>query len=284
MAEENWTIGKIQTWGTNYLNSKSIEDSKKCIDLLLCNVLNLERIDLYIKNELPLNVFELNEIKEKIKRLVKNEPLQYVLGDVSFYGLKFYVNSNVLIPRPETEELVDLIVKENSNKSFINILDIGCGSGCIGISLAKSFPHAKCYATDISPGAIETAKLNANANEINNIEFYVLDILKKIPKTKFDIIVSNPPYISTNEFNELDKNVKDFEPRAALTDEADGLSFYRRFNEIFESMLTENGIFYFENSYEQGEKISKIFSEKYEVETIKDINRIERFVKGVLRN
>ena len=284
MAEENWTIGKIQTWGTNYLNSKSIEDSKKCIDLLLCNVLNLERIDLYIKNELPLNVFELNEIKEKIKRLVKNEPLQYVLGDVSFYGLKFYVNSNVLIPRPETEELVDLIVKENSNKSFINILDIGCGSGCIGISLAKSFPQAKCYAIDISPGAIETAKLNANANEINNIEFYVLDILKKIPKTKFDIIVSNPPYISTNEFNDLDKNVKDFEPRAALTDEADGLSFYRRFNEIFERMLTENGIFYFENSYEQGEKVSKIFSEKYEVETIKDINKIERFVKGVLRN
>ena len=189
MSNEVWTIGRIQDWGAKYLDSKGFENSKRQIDLILSQVMNFERIDLYVKFDLPLNQFELNEVKDKIKRIVSHEPIQYILGEVEFYNLKFKVNNNVLIPRPETEELVDLIVKENQSKNQLNILDIGCGSGCIGISLAKNLPNSKVFAIDISEGAIETSKVNAVINGVENIEFFILDILMKIPKTKFDGIV-----------------------------------------------------------------------------------------------
>lgn len=283
MIQEEWTIGKLQNWATNYLESKDVPDAKRSIDLIICQIMNLERIDLYLKFDLPLNQFELNEIKDKIKRLISGEPLQYVMGEVEFYGLKFKVNESVLIPRPETEELVDLIVEDNKLKKDLKILDIGCGSGCIGISLAKKLFGSKVFSIDISEGAIELSKSNANLNDAQNIEFYVLDILNKVPKTKFDVIVSNPPYISTKEFDLLDKNVREFEPRVALTDEDDGLKFYRRFYELFEKMLEKDGIFYFENSFDQGEKLLEAFSKKYNSMAISDINGIKRFIKGSLK-
>ena len=284
MSNEVWTIGRIQDWGAKYLDSKGFENSKRQIDLILSQVMNFERIDLYVKFDLPLNQFELNEVKDKIKRIVSHEPIQYILGEVEFYNLKFKVNNNVLIPRPETEELVDLIVKENQSKNQLNILDIGCGSGCIGISLAKNLPNSKVFAIDISEGAIETSKVNAVINGVENIEFFILDILMKIPKTKFDVIVSNPPYISKDEFHLLDNNVKEYEPRVALTDEGDGLMFFRRFYAIFSEILNVNGVFYFENSFEQGKKLNESFKKKFNITNYTDINGIERFLKGELKN
>lgn len=275
-----WTIGKLQNWGNEYLSSKGIENPKLYIDSIITNVMNLERIDLYLKFDLPLNQFELIEIKDKLKRIIAKEPLQYVLGEVEFYGLKYKVNSSVLIPRPETEELVDYIVNNHNNNSELNILDIGCGSGCISISIASKFKNSKIYAIDVSDGAVKTTKINAELNDIKNIEVYKLDILKVIPKTKFDIIISNPPYISTDEFNQLDENVSKYEPRIALTDEEDGLKFFRRFYEVFSDMLKSDGFFYFENSFEQGELLKKSFEKKYITEIIKDINVINRFLKG----
>lgn len=279
---EDWTVGKLQRWGVNFLKSKNIDEAKISIDLLLCEVLNVERIELYLKFDLPLNVYELNQVKDYIKRLVNNEPLQYILGKTKFYNLEFKVDKSVLIPRPETEELVDLIIKENQEKKELNILDIGTGSGCIAISLAKYLPQSKVFAIDISDNALKIAKHNARINKIDNIEIHKLDILTKVPKTKFDIIVSNPPYISTEEFEKLDKNVKEFEPEVALTDFGDGLTFYRRYYEVFSDMLSQNGIFYLENSFEQGDKLVAAFSKKYKVQAIEDSGNIKRFLRGRL--
>ncbi len=277
---EEWTVGKLQRWGVDFLKSKNIDEAKISIDLLLCDVLNVERIELYLKFDLPLNVYELNQVKDYIKRLVNNEPLQYILGKTKFYDLEFKVDKSVLIPRPETEELVDLIIKENKDKKEINILDIGTGSGCIAISLAKNLPQSKVFAIDISEDAIKIAKHNTRINKIDNIEIHKLDILTKIPKTKFDIIVSNPPYISTEEFEKLDKNVKEFEPEVALTDFGDGLTFYRRYYEVFSDMLTPSGIFYLENSFEQGDKLLTAFRKKYKTKAIEDSGNIMRFLRG----
>ena len=279
-----WTVGKMQRWGVDFLNQKQINDSKISIDLSLCEVLNLDRIELYLKFDLPLNVFELNQVKELIKRLVSNEPIQYLFGKTSFYNLEYKVDKSVLIPRPETEELVDLIVKDNQNKSDLLVLDIGTGSGCIGISLAKYLKNSKVFAIDVSESALETAKHNARINKIENIEFHILNILEKAPKTKFDIIVSNPPYISKDEFEQLDSNVKDYEPEVALTDYGDGLNFYRRFYELFDKMLNENGVFYVENSFEQGKGLIEAFNKKYDVEIFKDASNIDRFMKGKIKS
>lgn len=282
-SNQEWTVGKVQKWGVDFLKSKNIEDAKISIDLLLCFVLNLERIELYLKFDLPLNIFELNQVKEYIKRLVNNEPLQYILGKTTFFNLEFKVDKSVLIPRPETEELVNIIIKDNTDNKELTILDIGTGSGCIAISLAKYLPQSKVFAIDISENAINIAKHNARINKIDNIEIHKLDILTKIPKTKFDIIVSNPPYISTQEFENLDKNVRDFEPEVALTDFGDGLTFYRRFYEIFIDILAPKGVFYLENSFEQGDKLVSAFNKKYKIEAIEDSAKIKRFLRGEMR-
>lgn len=279
-----WTVGKMQRWGVDFLNQKQINDSKLSIDLILCEILNLDRIELYLKFDLPLNVFELNQVKELIKRLVSNEPIQYLFGKTSFYNLEYKVDKSVLIPRPETEELVDKIVKDNQDKSDLLVLDIGTGSGCIGISLAKYLKNAKVFAIDVSESALETAKHNARVNKIENIEFHILNILEKAPKTKFDIIVSNPPYISKDEFEQLDSNVKDYEPEVALTDYGDGLNFYRRFYELFDKMLNANGVFYVENSFEQGKGLIEAFKKKYDVEIFKDASNVDRFMKGKIKS
>ena len=279
----DWTVGKLQRWGVEFLESKNIDEGKTSIDLILCEVMKLERIELYLKFDLPLNVFELNQIKDYIKRLVNNEPLQYILGKSYFYNLEFVVDKNVLIPRPETEELVDKIVNDNKDKSDLVVLDIGTGSACIAISLAKNLKKSKVFAIDVSDSALDIAKTNARINKIDNIEFYNLNILEKIPKTKFDIIVSNPPYISNDEFGKLDVTVKDYEPEIALTDYGDGLNFYRRFYEIFDKMLNSDGVFYVENSFEQGKDLEKAFKKKYDIEIYKDASDIDRFMKGRLK-
>ncbi len=279
----DWTVGKLQRWGVEFLESKNIDEGKTSIDLILCEVMKLERIELYLKFDLPLNVFELNQIKDYIKRLVNNEPLQYILGKSYFYNLEFVVDKNVLIPRPETEELVDKIVNDNKDKSDLVVLDIGTGSACIAISLAKNLKKSKVFAIDVSVSALDIAKTNARINKIDNIEFYNLNILEKIPKTKFDIIVSNPPYISNDEFGKLDVTVKDYEPEIALTDYGDGLNFYRRFYEIFDKMLNSDGVFYVENSFEQGKDLEKAFKKKYDIEIYKDASDIDRFMKGRLK-
>jgi len=199
-----------------------------------------------------LDEFEFKRMNDILARLMKHEPLQYVLGYTYFKNLIFMVDENVLIPRPETEELVDLIISENITvQTPIKILDIGTGSGCIPVSLKKHFSNAEVWAIDISEKALDIARKNSKQN-VTEVHFIVDDILNpksEILNNKFDIIVSNPPYVPQKEKAEMSKNVLDFEPWQALfvTDD-DPLLFYRRILEFAANQLEAGGKIYFEIS------------------------------------
>jgi release factor glutamine methyltransferase len=276
------TIIDVIKLGTDYLHKKNIESSRLNMELILCDVLKCERIELYSKYDKPLNEKEIATAREKMLKIADGVPIQYALGTTKFLNFHINVNKNVLIPRPETELIIELIKKDYpQNDQSYNILDIGCGSGCISIALAEYFKNSKVFAIDISDEAIDTAKANADINGVKNIEFYNLNILKKIPKTKFDIIVSNPPYISISEYGELESNVKEYEPRLALTDDADGYTFYSRFSQIFKGMLNPDGVFYLEIGWGQAERIISMFGvTNFLVDVSKDLSGISRIIRG----
>lgn len=222
--------------------------------LILEDKHKLRQIDLALNHELTFSESDFVVWDSFLAQLKKEVPIQYLLGKTHFYGLDFEVNENVLIPRPETEELVEWIIKENSKidtSKKIKILDIGTGSGCIAISLAKNIPNAEVYGIDVSKKAIETAKRNAINNK-TGVTFMLQNILEtEALKFDFDIIVSNPPYVRNLEKEEIKKNVLDYEPHLALfVDDNDALIFYRKIADLAQNNLLENGQLYFEiNQY-----------------------------------
>jgi release factor glutamine methyltransferase len=225
---------------------------------------NKKRIDLALYPEMEMDALQLLRWQSTLAELKKEKPLQYIVGETEFYGLPFLVNENTLIPRPETEELVELIIKSyNLQPTTYNpkILDIGTGSGCIAISLAKNLTNSQVFAIDVSEKALTTAKKNAEINEVT-INFIQADILKvddlenlsnynsKLP-SQYDVIVSNPPYVRNLEKSEIKPNVLEYEPHLALfVDDSDALLFYRKIAELAKKNLKENGKLYFEiNQY-----------------------------------
>jgi len=224
---------------------KEISNPRLNAELLIANTLHTERINLYIDFEKPLNETELESFREKVKRRLKNEPLQYILGEAHFFGKVFKVNPSVLIPRPETELLVEKTLELIDEKKLENpkILEIGTGSGCISISIAAN-SNCNIDALDNSRESIETAKQNARVNGTDdNINFFVCDFLKKdLIFDKYDIIISNPPYIPAEEFKSLEYEIKDFEPETALTDYGDGLEFYRRIFALYNSAVIKPAV------------------------------------------
>ena len=230
--------------------------------LILENVNNLSRLDVAL--DIYLNIFEnkmpiWNEIIEKLKLEI---PIQYILGNTSFYGLDFMVNNNVLIPRPETEELVDWIIKTNKNYRFINVLDIGTGSGCIAITLAKNIENSNIFALDVSEDALIIAKKNAEINNVS-VNFIHDDILQTIEiNQKFDVIVSNPPYVRNLEKHEIKKNVLDNEPHLALfVTDNDALIFYRKIAEFAINNLNQNGFLFFEINQYLGQETKELLQD-----------------------
>jgi release factor glutamine methyltransferase len=229
---------------------------------------DLKRIDLALQPNLELSENDLKKWEAIVTELKTQKPIQYIVGETEFYGLPFLVNKNTLIPRPETEELVDLIIKDVNcykelrqaqfdNSAKLNILDIGTGSGCIAISLAKNIENTQVFAIDVSEDALKIAKKNAEINEVeiifnceNILEIVFLSAVEGFP-TKFDIIVSNPPYVRNLEKDEIKENVLAFEPHLALfVDDTDALLFYRKIALLAKESLTENGRLYFEiNQY-----------------------------------
>ena len=212
------------------------------------------RIDLALNQELELDSMQLLRWESVLVELKTQKPIQYILGETEFYGLKFFVNKNTLIPRPETEELVRLIISDTktSKKTVpIRILDVGTGTGCIAISLAKNIMDSAVFGIDISTKALETASQNAKINEVQ-----VVFIEKNILSTEdleeqFDVIVSNPPYVRNLEKAEISANVLDYEPHLALfVDDTDALLFYRKIAQLAMINLSQNGKLYFEiNQY-----------------------------------
>ncbi|MEZ7496026.1 peptide chain release factor N(5)-glutamine methyltransferase [Leeuwenhoekiella aequorea] len=225
--------------------------------ILIDSYLSIKPVDLVLNPDLELSVEQLKLMKTAEERLHTNEPIQYIIGETEFYGYPFEVTDAVLIPRPETEELVEWITKDLQEQIFTNlsILDIGTGSGCIAISLAKNLPNAKISAIDISEKAIELAQRNAEKNAVS-VNFLERDILNtSVLPHKYTVIVSNPPYVRNLEKAEILSNVLDHEPGLALfVDDSDPLIFYRKISELAYSFLEEEGILYFEINQYLGEE------------------------------
>lgn len=246
----------------------------------------LRQIDLALNHELIFDESDIQNWKILLSELQKQVPIQYLLGKTSFYGLDFEVNENVLIPRPETEELVDWIITENVRQKSkeIKILDIGTGSGCIAISLAKNLPNAKVYAMDVSKKALETAKRNALNNKTEVI-FIQKDILRmEVLKSDYDIIVSNPPYVRNLEKVEIKKNVLDYEPHLALfVEDHDALVFYRKIAELAQKNLVKNGQLYFEINQYLGTEMTDLLEKMNfnNIELRKDIYDNNRMLRGI---
>ena len=254
--------------------------------LILEDKHKLRQIDLALNHELTFSDSDFVVWDSLLAQLKKEVPIQYLLGKTNFYGLDFEVNENVLIPRPETEELVEWIINENSKTDKakkIKILDIGTGSGCIAISLAKNIPNAQVYAMDVSKKAIETAKRNA-VNNKTDVTFILQDVLNAEElKCNFDIIVSNPPYVRNLEKEEIKKNVLDYEPHLALfVEDNDALIFYRKIAGLAQNNLLENGQLYFEINQYLGCEMKDLLEKMNfkSIELRKDIYDNDRMIFG----
>ena len=258
-------------------------------NLLTEAYLGMNRLDFALKPGKEISLEEKDKFESAIHRLSLHEPIQYIIGETEFFGLKFKVNKNVLIPRPETEELVQWLlddVGESKNSSNLKILDIGTGSGCIAISLAKNLPNAEVFALDISEKALKTARENAGLNKVN-VNFIQADILNLEALTgKFDVIVSNPPYVREMEKVEMHLNVLDNEPELALyVKDTDPLIFYRKITKLAQAGLQKNGNLYFEiNQYLANETEEILKNSGFKTELKKDIFGNYRMLRGIKKS
>jgi len=257
--------------------------------LAVSDLFGISKDEMRVRRRQPLNAKEAEKISTIIKELKTEKPIQYILGRTDFYGCKIRVDEHVLIPRPETEELVDLIISEtrNSNIPSPHLLDIGTGSGCIAIALKKNLPEADVSAIDISEEALLTAKANAilNQTKINFLQGDILNLSLESPlpkeKGSYDIIVSNPPYVRISEKEKMSKNVIDHEPHLALfVNDNDPLIFYKAIADFALQDLSTNGKLYFEINEALGNEIKKLLEEKgfKNVEVKKDMSGKDRIV------
>lgn len=251
--------------------------------MLLVEAFGFSTLELYGGKDKEISGKRRDVLDKMLSRLQKNEPIQYVLGKETFCGLDFEVDSNVLIPRPETRELVEWIVADRKLDASCRILDIGTGSGCISISLAKFLSGAEVEAWDISEGALEVARRNAVRNAVE-VLFRQQDVLYALPgETRYDVIVSNPPYITEKEKLDMDANVLDWEPFTALfVPDADPLLFYRKIAELGLSMLNIGGVLYFEINRAYGQETVRMLEglSYKQIELRKDEWGNDRMVKA----
>jgi len=279
---------KIKQYRTQFIQELSpfydAYEAESFFYLILEDKNKLRQIDLALNHELIFSETDFVVWNSLLAQLKKEVPIQYLLGKTNFYGLDFEVNENVLIPRPETEELVEWIINDHAvldKSKKIKILDIGTGSGCIAVSLAKNLPNASVYAVDVSKKALETAKRNAINNGVD-VTFLLLDILEEeVLKCNFDIIVSNPPYVRNLEKQEIKKNVLDYEPHLALfVEDNDALVFYRKIASLAQNNLLENGQLYFEINQYLGTEMTDLLKQMdfENIELKKDIYDNDRMI------
>ncbi|HMD13048.1 MAG TPA: peptide chain release factor N(5)-glutamine methyltransferase [Bacteroidota bacterium] len=285
---KQWSILSLIDRGTQFLQEKEIESARLNCELLLCHVLHCRRIDLYVKFDQPLSTDELGIFKKLLQRRAAREPLQYITGTTDFMGLQFAVDPRVLIPRPETELLVEEIITLSKNKpdDVRRILEIGTGSGNIAVSLAKFIPECCVETIEHSDDAISLARENILRHQCgDHVKVFKGNILQdcsSILHDRYDVIIANPPYISAEEFHMLPPEVKNFEPALALTDGADGLSFYRVIAKLGIEHLQQNGWVVVEIAYDMADQVVQIFSkpEYSGIQTIRDYDQNIRIVKA----
>ena len=267
------------------------DEANTLIMILLEHYFNIDRVKIAMNPELRLSESEMLTLHFAVKELLKNKPVQYIIGETEFCGMRFFVNENVLIPRPETEEMVNMIVSRRDKACFVrtgcDVLDIGTGSGCIAISLAKLLKDSAVAAVDVSEKALEVAKKNAEANEVN-VNFIKDDILnpqnRDLLNGQFDIIVSNPPYVCESEKSEMRANVLDYEPSTALfVSDNDPLVFYRKILEFAQKALKPNGEVWFEINEKFGNEMQDLCFDMgfNNIEIIKDFRDRDRILRAV---
>lgn len=287
MAE--WTTIKLLTWMEQYFKDKGIDSPQLSAQLLLSHVLNKTRLELYLNHEKPVPQEKLDQLRALVKQAGQHKPIAYLTGSTCFYSMDFIVDTNTLIPRPETEMLVEKAVdflRTRQGQQYA--LDLCTGSGCIACAVAKNFKDVKLIATDICEDALNIADKNVNLHKLND-KIHLLQgslfepVIEQLDESRFDLIISNPPYVSESEYQELDANVKDYEPSKALLAGVDGLDIYKSIAELVGSFLKDDGLLLMEIGYRQGSSVKEILQDTGLFELIrveKDFNDNDRVVSA----
>lgn len=286
------TVLSLLKKSTAFFEEKGIDEAKRSAEHLLAHALGQKRLQLYLRFDQPVAEDELAAFRELVRRRLQHEPVQYIVGTTEFYGLEFAVSPHVLIPRPETEHLVEAVIDrlKAGDATEHRILDIGTGSGVIAVTLAAQLATAQLTATDVNTDALAVAAGNAASNGVaDRVTFLSHDILSGDTGAlggPFDAMVSNPPYIATTDMAELQPEIRAHEPATALTDGGDGLAFYRRFVALLPSLLRPGGLLAVEIGYGQSVSVRNILTDAglRDIEVIQDYGGIDRVIVGKMTN
>jgi len=290
---DKWTIQKLLNWMTEYFTEKGIDSPRLSAELLLSSVLSMQRIELYTQFDKPVSKDQLNRLHDLVKRAGLHEPIAYLTGRTEFYSLQLEVCPDCLIPRPETELLVERAIeylRSRNGPQFICDLCTGCG--CIAVAIAKNYAGAKIIATDICDAALNVAAGNIERHKLKDrITLLSGDLFEPLVPhldvEKFDLIVCNPPYVSADEYEKLEKNVKDYEPKLALFAGIDGLDVYRRIIEEAGKFLKSDAALMLEIGYAQGPPIKQLLEQAgafAEIIIEKDFNDNDRIVTALRKS
>lgn len=284
---QNWTIQKLLSWITDHLAEHNVDSPRLSAELLLCHVLQLQRIELYTHFNRIAQQTELDRLHELVKRCGDREPVAYLVGRTEFYSLPIKVSKDCLIPRPETELLAERAIEFLRNRSGPQyVCDLCTGSACVAIAIAKNHPQVKIIATDICDSALSVAAENVTMHQLDDrMRLLCGDlfnpIIEGLDETRFDLIVCNPPYVSSAEYEQLGSNVKNFEPKEALFAGQDGLDVYRRIADSVGEHLKDDGALILEIGYAQGKVVKELLEDTRifsEIKIEKDFNNNDRVV------
>ncbi len=255
-----WTIREVLNWTRGFFEDAGIVQPRLEAEILLAHALDVDRLHLYLAPDKPLTSDERTRYRTVVKERRSGVPLQHVIGEVSFYGLRFHVDGDALIPRGETEEMLDQVMKRAPRDREIRCLDLGTGTGVLAVCFARYLPLATVTAVDVSPAALKVAQQNATLNEVSDrIEFLESDWYEKV-EGRYDFIASNPPYIATSDLDGLASEVRDYEPTIALDGGEDGLEQIRRIASPILSYLQPGGVVLMEIGHQQGAQGVEIFT------------------------
>jgi release factor glutamine methyltransferase len=284
-SADEWTVARVVTWATDDFRRRGLDSPRLDAELLLAHVLGVDRIRLFVDFARTLAPGELSRFRELIQRRRRAEPVAYILGTREFFGLRFIVDERVLVPRPDTETLVEVAL-ERTKEAHLHgeVLDLCTGSGCVALAFASSRPTWRVTGTDVSADAINVARDNAKRfGAVHHARFVVSDIDQALPlDTRFDLVTANPPYIPTADVATLPADIRDHEPRLALDGGPDGLDVIRRVLEAAQRRLNPEGIVALEVGYDQAARVAELFlgAGFTDVERRTDYGGIERVVSG----
>jgi release factor glutamine methyltransferase len=277
-----WTIREVLNWTRGYFEDAGIVQPRLEAEILLAHALDVDRLHLYLAPDKPLTGDERLRYRNVVKQRRSGTPLQHVIGEVSFYGLRFRVDRQTLIPRAETEELLDQVLKRASRDRVVRCLDLGTGTGVIAVCMARYLPLAQITAVDISPDALQVARQNAKLNDVEDRICFVESSWFANVEGTFDFIASNPPYIRSSELENLPREVRDHEPPVALDGGADGLDSIRAIAANLRTFLRPGGVVLMEIGHDQGARVKSILEDVglVQVSIELDMAEKERFVVG----